>query len=69
VSREIRDGGPVDEPRTWSLVVAVGSLYPNVIGIYTAHRKDFVHLVGGVLVMVMVSNECSPEISRGRVSA
>jgi len=27
----------------------VGSLYPNVIGIYTAHRKDFVHLAGGVL--------------------
>ena len=53
---------PVDEPRTWSLVVAVGSLYPNIIGIYTTQRKDSVHLVGRVLVMVMVGNECSPEL-------
>jgi len=27
-----------------------------------AHRKDFIYLVGGVLVMVMVGNECSPEL-------
>ena len=60
----------VDESRTWSLVAAVGSLYPNPIGIYMARREDSVHLVGGVLVMVMVgSGERSPELSHGRMGA
>ena len=48
--------------------MVVGSLYPNAIGIYTAHRKDFVHVVGGVLVMVMVGNECRANC-RGRAGA